>query len=110
MCDDVTISDDVGRASCFNKYFSSVFTTEDFHSLPDVQSTIVSGPDLVDSVQFTPEVVFKTLPVEKACGPDLLPAKLLKEGAESICVPLSHLFQKSLEAGVLPFDWISACF
>ena len=46
--------------------------------------------------------------VDKACGPDLLPAKLLKEGAESICVPLSHLFQRSFEVGILPFDWISA--
>ena len=58
VCDDVIISDDVGRASCFNKYLSSVFTAEDFHSLPDVISTIVSGPHLVDFVQFTPEVVF----------------------------------------------------
>ena len=61
VCDDVTMSDDVGRASCFNKYFSSVFTTEDFHSLPDVKSTIVSGPDLINTVQFTPEVVFNAL-------------------------------------------------
>ena len=48
------------------------------------------------------------LPVDKACGSDLLSAKLLKEGTESICVPLSNLFQKSLDVGVLPFDWISA--
>jgi len=32
----------------------------------------------------------------------------LKEGAESICVPLSHLFQQSFEGGTLPFDWVSA--
>ena len=64
------------------------------------------GPDLIDFVQFTPEVVFNvlhSLPVDKVCGPDLLPAKLLKEGAESICVPLSRLFQRSFEVGILPF-------
>ena len=63
------------------------------------------------TVQFTPEIIFNvlhSLPVDKACGPDLLPAKLLKEGAESICVPLSRLFQRSFEVSILPFDWISA--
>ena len=111
VCDDTVISDDVGKASRFNQYFSSVFTNEDLGSFPDVKSSTVLGPDLIDFVQFMPEVVFNvlhSLSVDKACGPDLLPAKLLKEGAKSICVPLSHLFQRSFEVGILPFDWISA--
>ena len=57
------------------------------------------GPDLIDFVQFTPEVVFNvlhSLPVDKACGPDLLPAELLKEGAESNCVPLPICFRDLL--------------
>ena len=49
-----------------------------------------------------------SLSVDKACGPDLIPARLLKEGAENICVSLSHLFQLSFERGVLPLDWTSA--
>ena len=111
MCDDTVISDDIGRAFHFNQYFSSVFTNEDLDSLPDVKSSIVPGPDLIDFVKFTPKAVFDTLhslPADKACGPDHLPAKLLKEGAEHICVPLSCLFQMSFEAGILPFDWTSA--
>ena len=54
------------------------------------------SPDLIDSVHFTPQAVFNllnSLSVDKAYGPDLIPAKLLKEGAESIYVSLSHLFQ-----------------
>ena len=69
------------------------------------------GPDLIDSIQFIPQAVFNilhSLSVNKACGPDLIPANLLKEGAESICMPLSHLFQQSFEGGTLPFDWMSA--
>jgi len=111
VCDDTVISDDVGKASCFNEYFSSVFTVEDLVSFPDVKSSTVMGPDLIDSIQFTPKAVFNilhSLSVDKACGPDLIPAKLLKEGAESICVPLSYLFQQSFEGGTLPFDWVSA--
>ena len=69
------------------------------------------GPDLIDSVHFTPQAVFDllhSLSVDKPCTPDLIPAKLLKEGAEGICVSLSHLFQLSFERGILPRDWTSA--
>ena len=44
----------------------------------------------------------------KACGPDLIPARLLKEGAEEISHSLSRIFQLSLCSGTLPQDWISA--
>ena len=94
MSDDSIIPDDANKASCFNKYFS--FTVEDLDLFPAVKSSTVMGPDLIDSVHFTPQAVFNllnSLSVDKACGPDLIPAKLLKEGAESICVSLSHLFQ-----------------
>ena len=111
VTDDSLISDDAKKASCFNKYFSSVFTVEDFDSFPDVKSSTAMGPDLIDSVHFTPQAVYDllhSLCVDKACGPDLIPARLLKEGAESICVSLSHLFQLSFERGTLPLDWTSA--
>ena len=50
VCDDTVISDDVDRASRFNQYFSSVFTNEDLGSLPDVKSSTILGPDLIDFV------------------------------------------------------------
>ena len=111
MSDDSVISDNAKKASCFNRYFSSVFTVEDFDSFPNVKSSTVMGLDLIDSIHFTPQAVFNllhSLSVDKACGPDLISARLLKEGAESICVSLSHLFQLSFERGILPFNWTSA--
>ena len=64
-----------------------------------------------NTVDFTPNVVLKVLTslnVSKACGPDLIPARLLKEGATSICASLAHLFQLSLDSGTLPSDWTTA--
>ena len=49
-----------------------------------------------------------TLDVSKACGPDLIPAYLLKCCAEEISSPLSFLFQKSMSTGTLPRDWVCA--
>ena len=74
---------------------------EDLDPFHDVKSLTVMGPDLIVSVQFTPQAVFNllhSLSVDKACGPDLIPARLLKEGAhdERICVSLSCLFQLPL--------------
>ena len=41
-------------------------------------------------------------------GPEGWPLLALKEAAEQICAPLSILFKKSLESGILPQDWKSA--
>ena len=49
--------------------------------------------------------------VYKYCGITIycvIPARLLKEGAESICTSLAYLFQMSLDSGTLPSDWTSA--
>ena len=42
---------------------------------------------------------------KKAVGPDGLSARFLKEIADEITVPLTKLFNKSLETGVFPSDW-----
>ena len=110
LCDDSVISDDAKKASCFNRYFISDFTVEDFDAFPDVKSLTVMVLDLIASVQFTPQAVFNllhSLSVNKACGPDLIPASHLKEGAESICVSLSYLFQLSFERGMLFLDYLT---
>ena len=61
LYDDSVISDDAKKASCFNRYFSSVFTMKDLDSFHDVKSSTVMGPDLIVSVQFTPQAVFNLL-------------------------------------------------
>ena len=44
----------------------------------------------------------------KACGPDMIPARILKELAEEISPLLKAIFQKSLDSGTVPDDWRSA--
>ena len=62
---------------------------------------------ILDSIQTTPSEVFdllSTLDVNKACGPDLICARLLKEGAAELSSSLADLFNKSLRDSVLPLD------
>ena len=48
--------------------------------------------------------------VSKACGPDGVPGRLLKEGASSLSKPLFELFNLSTSGGKLPAEWTSANF
>jgi hypothetical protein len=44
----------------------------------------------------------------KAQGPDNILPKVLKELSKELALPLSILFNKSLETGTIPLDWNSA--
>ena len=105
------VSDDVEKATAFNQYFNSVFTTENCSGLQSLRESVKFNGKLIDSVQFTPENVYeelKSLQRDKACGPDNLPSQLLQVAADFISLPLSHLFQLSLSSGALPRDWVTA--
>ena len=44
----------------------------------------------------------------KAQGPDGIPPRVLKEVSENLAIPLSILFNTSLEKGLIPADWKQA--
>ena len=48
------------------------------------------------------------LDTTKACGPDKIPARLLKECSEQIAPSLCSLFNHSLSIGQIPREWKSA--
>ena len=57
------------------------------------------------SLQVSPASVFNQLSHlsnRKATGPDLVPPRLLKVGAEYLCLPLSMIFNRSIETGIYP--------
>ena len=69
------------------------------------------APLLLDSISVSESPFFellRDLDSSKACDPDLIPARLLEEGAKEISHSLSRIFQLSLCSGTLPQDWISA--
>ena len=66
------------------------------------------GNNILQNVRITENDVcekLKRLKEDKACGPDGIHPKLLKECAEIIAIPLYLIFSKSLESGVVPADW-----
>ena len=47
----------------------------------------------------------KNLKSSKSAGPDGLHPRVLREAAAQLCVPLTILFKRSLDEGLLPEDW-----
>ena len=96
----------IKMATLFNEYFSTVFTCEDITNIPTVDST--GSPLLDDSIEITPTVVFNkfmALQNNKSPGPEGWPITIIKSVSKFISVPLSILFNKSLNSGTLPPDW-----
>ena len=102
---------DMEKAKALNEYFASVFAIEDKTNIPDFYDGSKSNGISVTDIIITPAAVEKKLHELnqfKAQGPDLIPPKVLKELSKEIAVPLSNIFNKSLETGIIPYDWKSA--
>ena len=96
---------DKQKADILQKQFASVFTREPDGELPKFDLRTLSEINLPD---INPEIVRKKileLDADKACGPDEIHPRLLKELADIISTPLAMIFRKSLLDGTLPSDW-----
>ena len=59
----------------------------------------------------TPEVVaikINNMKENKSPGVDGIAPKILKETVEQICTPLAHVFNMSLQEGIVPLEWKEA--
>ena len=89
-----------------NMHFSSVFTREDTSSLP-VPETKFNGSEgeRLGQLVVTPDVVaskINNMKENKSPGVDGVSPKILKETVEQISTPLAHVFNMSLQEGIVP--------
>ena len=90
-------------------HFSSVFTREDTSSLP-VPETKFNGSEgeRLGQLFVTPEVVaskINSMKENDSPGVDGISPTLLNEPVEQICTPLAHVFDMSLQEGIVPLEW-----
>ena len=87
-------------------HFSSVFTREDTCSLPVPEKKFnESEGERLGQLVVTPEVVaskFNNMKENKSPGVDGISPKMLKESVEQISTPLAHVFNMSLQEGMVP--------
>ena len=107
LCDMVITcrcTSDNSKADALNSYFYSVFTQE---KLPTPTKTTSPFNQTLD-VDISAHGVHKQFNPRKACGPDEIPARVLKELAPYIAPWLSSIFQQSYDTGAVPSDWTKA--
>ena len=104
---DLTTSDKE-KADILNTFFSSVFTQENTQNIPEFLSRCSKE---LKSIVVTEEQIDKALVKlnsNKACGPDGIHPKFLKELHSSLSVPLCILFNKTMSSGTIPTQWKTA--
>ncbi len=93
--------------------FNETFTKKS--KLPDEKPTLptinLTTNQKIDTIYTTEDEVckiLKSLDTSKACGPDGISPKLLKNTANTLALPLTTLFNLSLRTGVFPSKWKQA--
>ena len=97
---------DAEKAELLNMFFQSVFTEENPGPLPhfegyDYTSTLENFDISVEEVK----KLLTGLDNNKAPGPDSIRPLILSLAAEELALPITLLFRKSLQEGVLPQEW-----
>jgi hypothetical protein len=101
-------SDSTSKADILNKQFQSAFTKEDTLSMPSKGQSCFVSMDDIDINEKGILKLLRDLKPNKATGPDSIPARLLKTGAEELSPVLTKLFQLSLDQGHVPKEWKEA--
>ena len=104
--DDNLTSDDKETADEFNRYFTSVFTS-DQHTVGSNEhgGCKVNG---LSSIGITKDDVFellKSVNTTKSAGDDGIHPRILYECADELVTPIHMIFQHSLNKGTVPDAW-----
>ena len=118
-CGIITLKDEAGqlcvsdkdKANVLNIFFASVFTQENVNDVPCSVIGKKSGGITTCDIRVTSAVVYDklyNLNKRKSQGPDEVPPRVLCELCKELSVPLSIVFNKSLEDGMIPTEGKSA--
>ena len=91
-------------AGLFANFFKPVYSNEN-GKVPILQN---NNTQINDDIVFTSDSIEQTLnklPNKYSAGPDGIPTILLKKLSPKISLPLTILFQSSLNQGIIPTDW-----
>ena len=88
-------ADPVDKANILNRQYESVFT-----KYPEMPNITISQEGV--------QRLLKKINPHKASGPDMIPARILKDFSDVIAPVLTVIFQKTFRHGEVPEDWKSA--
>ena len=99
---------DEDRANCFNMCFARKFCDPRVHVLPTPPVLNSPGLGRFTIPQGRVLLLLRELSAHKACGPDVLSARILSECADVLAVPLEIICNISVSTGLFPTVWKQA--
>ena len=102
------VSDSKGKAEILIQQFKSVFTIDKSTAIPQTTKHIDELITKLTIRETGVEKLLQDMNLSKASGPDGIPNRILKECASQIAPSLTVIFQKSIDTGTLPEDWLNA--
>ena len=102
-------TDDAVQSELLNQKFVQAFTREDLSSVPTPEQKFdpAMGPPLlnIEVDEETVEGKLQVLNPGKACGPDNIHPRTLRELSAELTLPITIIFKKCLAECVVPGDW-----
>lgn len=103
----VSTSDTKHIADLFATHFSSVYEVDN-NKHTYSKTSMPNDKQINNSIKFSPDVIMKSLKkldITKSAGPDNIHPILLVNCANALSLPLSILYNRSLETGIFPDTW-----
>ena len=100
--------DNTQKADIFNNHFASIASLDHdmpLPRLPDFQFDTNARIDNIETTELEVKRLLTQLRAHKATGPDGIGNWVLKHCSNTLCKPLTVLFNKSLADGVFPRTW-----
>ena len=102
----MTIENDQEKAEIFNEYFINQSKLNDANrSPPELTEPTYERLYRINITSTDVRDILKSLNSSKASGPNLISPRLLKEGANQLCTPLSNFFNRLITSGQYPQAW-----
>jgi len=102
------VVDAQGKAEILSRQYDSVFTDEDMVNVPDLGDSPYPDMPEVEVTLLGVQKLLQGINPAKACGPDQIPCRILKDYAIEISPILQIIFNQSLATGQVPTDWRTA--
>ena len=102
------ITSDLEKASLLNRTFAAKFTDPHVATYPPITDYSIDRLTSFDVHPDTVKAILESLNRHKACGPDNISARVIRECADELTVPVTKICKMSLEQGVVPRVWKQA--
>ena len=101
-------ADPLEKSNILNRQYESTFTREDEANIPQPEGQPYPPMPDIDISREEVLKLLKKINPNKASGPDMIPARILKDLAEELAPILTEIFRSTLADGEVPVDWRSS--